>query len=262
MGQSQGAVRVQFLVTEDGPNDFEDFDNFFNSPVEDRPWQWKIRPFYCGEEGCGGRAEKCHKDKLKEPKQVALVTEKCQALIFQIGSPDRVGAINYELELPYQNKIPIVIFCGNPTRRPNTEVVASVQAKFSENSSAKCILVLPYDGEKIPTLVRDQAMDWLILKLELPVEEEPEKEDAVVENLSLVVVGSAHVGKTSLLQRYVHDNFDPNQTPTMGIDKFTVSRKFRFPGQRAQRFILDIWDTAGESRFRTVTLAFYNSAHG
>merc|ERR1711916_160565 len=61
----------------------------------------------------------------------------------------------------------------------------------------------------------------------------------------------------------VNDEFNPSQGPTMGIDKFTVRSAVRLPGRsRDQNFILDIWDTAGEARFRTVTLAFYNSAHG
>ena len=123
------------------------------------------------------------------------------------------------------------------------------------------LVPLRLPGETIPTAARNGSMDWLANALDLaPAEGEEEYPE---DTLSLVVVGSAHVGKTSLLQRYVNDEFNPHQGPTMGIDKFTVRRQFRLPGRgRDQQFILDIWDTAGEARYRTVTLAFYNSAHG
>ena len=257
----QGPIVVQYLVTEDGPNDFPEFDANFSPQIPKRGWQWKLVPGIVGERGSEGKAAVLRNDKKKKPKLVALVKEKTKALLFQISDPSKVGVVNHELELPYKTNIPVVIFCASPDGRDTSGLRAAIQGRLSPSLRTRRVNIIPYEGQSIPVDARDAAMDWIAEELNLePMEDEEEYPE---ETLSLVVVGSAHVGKTSLLQRYVNDEYNPAQTATMGIDKFTVKRPIRFPGRRRdQNFILDIWDTAGEARYRTVTLAFYNSAHG
>lgn len=56
------------------------------------------------------------------------------------------------------------------------------------------------------------------------------------------------VGKTSLLQRYTHNKFDPkNTTSTSGA--FFVTKKVYVNGLRVR---LQLWDTAGQERFRSM----------
>lgn len=255
------SVPVLFLsIDGEDANDCAEFQANFNIEIEARKWQWKIIQSVCGPKGAEGAAAKARSDKKKKPKMVGLV-QKCKALIFQITHPDQVDAINFELELPYKTNLPVLIYCSNPDELSATALESCVLAKLSPALRTTRVKVLGYSDKSISTELRNTGVDWLTATLDLPPikgeEELPE------ETLSLVVVGSAHVGKTSLLQRYVNDEFNPQQGPTMGIDKFTVRQHFRLPGRtRDQLFILDIWDTAGEARYRTVTLAFYNSAHG
>jgi hypothetical protein len=287
------SVPVQFLTTETGPNDFRSFDEELNPEVPGRKWQWKFSHSLCGEPSSTGAAAKAHADKLKKPKDHTAVRD-CRALVFQLATPAQVAAANHELELPYKPGIPLLIFVANTSSAPTDEVIAAVKARLSTRAP-KQVRVIPYDGAGISAAARSDGADWLQAQLQLPRASDgaggwggaggadadgdghydgdydgdgggggdDDGNDYPEETLSLVVVGSAHVGKTSLLQRYVNDEFNLKQVPTMGIDKFTVKRRFRLPGRsRPQPFILDIWDTAGEARYRTVTLAFYNSAHG
>lgn len=65
------------------------------------------------------------------------------------------------------------------------------------------------------------------------------------------------VGKTSLLQRYTQNKFDPkNTTSTTGA--FFVTKKIYVGGVKVR---LQLWDTAGQERFRSmVRLLFVSSS--
>lgn len=59
------------------------------------------------------------------------------------------------------------------------------------------------------------------------------------------------VGKTSLLQRYTQNKFDPrNTTSTTGA--FFVTKKIYVDGLKVR---LQLWDTAGQERFRSMVRA-------
>lgn len=60
------------------------------------------------------------------------------------------------------------------------------------------------------------------------------------------------VGKTSLLQRYTQNKFDPkNTTSTTGA--FFVTKKVYVEGLKVR---LQLWDTAGQERFRSMVRIF------
>ncbi|KAL1116685.1 hypothetical protein AAG570_005157, partial [Ranatra chinensis] len=61
----------------------------------------------------------------------------------------------------------------------------------------------------------------------------------------------------SLLLRFTEDNFNPDQTLTIGVDFKT--KKLTIDGNTVR---LAIWDTAGQERFRTLTPSYYRDAQG
>jgi len=73
----------------------------------------------------------------------------------------------------------------------------------------------------------------------------------------LVLVGDSGVGKTSLLLRFMDDQFTTSYISTIGVD-FRFKR-IELDGQVVK---LQIWDTAGQERFRTITSAYYRGADG
>jgi small GTP-binding protein len=76
--------------------------------------------------------------------------------------------------------------------------------------------------------------------------------------LKLLMTGPAGAGKTSFLMRFT-DNIDPDHQyiATIGIDF-----KIKTVGLKSERIKLQLWDTAGPERFRTITAAYYRGAHG
>ncbi|XP_069479079.1 ras-related protein Rab-42-like [Ambystoma mexicanum] len=74
----------------------------------------------------------------------------------------------------------------------------------------------------------------------------------------VIMLGEAAAGKTSLLRRYTEDVFEEKPVCTVGVEFYTKMLKLE-PGVRVK---LQVWDTAGEERFRCITRSFYRNAIG
>ncbi|XP_036163321.1 ras-related protein Rab-36 isoform X1 [Myotis myotis] len=70
-----------------------------------------------------------------------------------------------------------------------------------------------------------------------------------------VVVGDLHVGKTSLIHRFCKNVFDHDYKATIGVD-FEIER-FEIAGIP---YSLQIWDTAGQEKFKCIASAYYRGA--
>ncbi|KAK5807648.1 hypothetical protein VI817_001906 [Penicillium citrinum] len=67
------------------------------------------------------------------------------------------------------------------------------------------------------------------------------------------------VGKTSLVQRYVRNAFNPSTTTSTVGASFVTKRVVDTPSDTTVR--LQIWDTAGQERFRSISRLYYRGAH-
>ncbi|KAI0852280.1 ras-domain-containing protein [Daldinia vernicosa] len=76
--------------------------------------------------------------------------------------------------------------------------------------------------------------------------------------LKVLIIGPSGAGKSALLLRYCDDLFDPESTTaTIGIDF-----KMKKLAVRGKAYRLNIFDTAGQERFRTLSTSYYRGAHG
>jgi small GTP-binding protein len=69
--------------------------------------------------------------------------------------------------------------------------------------------------------------------------------------VKLVLLGDSGVGKTSLLNKYLFDNYNPIETITIGASFFQRDINLNYRGENIN-FVLQIWDTAGQERFRSM----------
>jgi Ras-related protein Rab-5C/Rab family protein len=73
--------------------------------------------------------------------------------------------------------------------------------------------------------------------------------------VKLVLLGEAAVGKSSVVLRFVNNDFQPNKEPTIGAAFLT--QKCRLD-DRVLRY--EIWDTAGQERFHSLAPMYYRNA--
>ena len=73
--------------------------------------------------------------------------------------------------------------------------------------------------------------------------------------LKYIIIGDAAVGKSNLLLRYAHGQFKPEYQLTIGVEFGAKNVTIRNKVYRIQ-----IWDTAGQENFRSITRAYYKNS--
>ena len=73
--------------------------------------------------------------------------------------------------------------------------------------------------------------------------------------LKVVLLGDGGVGKSSLIQRFVSNKFDPTMFHTIGVEFLNKDMEVE-----SDRYTLQIWDTAGQERFKSLRTPFYRGS--
>lgn len=72
----------------------------------------------------------------------------------------------------------------------------------------------------------------------------------------IILLGESGVGKTCIINRYVEDKFSDEQEISMGAG--FSSKELRLSDNQLCK--LDIWDTAGSEKFRSINKIFYQES--
>ena len=73
----------------------------------------------------------------------------------------------------------------------------------------------------------------------------------------VVLIGESGVGKTSIINRYISNTFSSILTSTPGAS-FTTKTVFLNDFNQSIKF--EIWDTAGQEKYRALAKVFYKNA--
>lgn len=73
----------------------------------------------------------------------------------------------------------------------------------------------------------------------------------------VVLLGDSGVGKTCIISRYISGTFDANSATTNGASYASKIVKYEKLGKSLS---LDIWDTAGQEKYKALTKFFYKDA--
>ena len=73
----------------------------------------------------------------------------------------------------------------------------------------------------------------------------------------IIIIGDSGVGKSNILGRYLHNEFHEDTKSTVGVE--FGSKKMVIENTSIK---LQIWDTAGEERYRSITSAYYKGSKG
>lgn len=84
--------------------------------------------------------------------------------------------------------------------------------------------------------------------------EDEEKYDFI---FKVLLLGNSNVGKSSLLLRFADNVWSDGFVPTIGVD-FKI-KSLMVDNKKVK---MQIWDTAGEERFRNVIASYFRGGHG
>jgi small GTP-binding protein len=73
----------------------------------------------------------------------------------------------------------------------------------------------------------------------------------------IIIIGDSGVGKSNVLLRYSEGKFVENYMMTIGINYM-----FKVTAVDGVRIKLQIWDTAGQDKYKTITQNYYRNSDG
>ena len=74
----------------------------------------------------------------------------------------------------------------------------------------------------------------------------------------IILVGDSGVGKTQIALRFIKNTFEESSMTTIGVE---FSSKY-ITTKEGAKIRAQIWDTAGEEKYKSVTKAYYRGAVG
>ena len=86
------------------------------------------------------------------------------------------------------------------------------------------------------------------------LDEENEKKYDYI--FKLILIGNSCVGKSSIIQRYIQKTFNDEYTCTIGVDFFMKTLDIN-----DNLIKLQLWDTAGTEKFKSITTGYYRGAN-
>lgn len=75
--------------------------------------------------------------------------------------------------------------------------------------------------------------------------------------LKYIIIGDTNVGKSSILNRYLFNNFNNYLLPTIGVELSIKNITYK-----NIKFKLNIWDISGNSNFKAITINYFRNANG
>ena len=85
-----------------------------------------------------------------------------------------------------------------------------------------------------------------------------EKDNTSDSVYKVLLLGDTKVGKTCFLMRYTDNTFQETHMSTIGLDYRLKTMKL----SSGKNVKVQIWDTAGQDRFRAITKNYFKGAHG
>ena len=75
--------------------------------------------------------------------------------------------------------------------------------------------------------------------------------------VKLLLLGDSSVGKTSIIIKYISNKFMDTNIATLGVDYMDKTVDYN-----NLKVFLQIWDTSGEEKYRSITKSYYKNAEG
>ena len=88
------------------------------------------------------------------------------------------------------------------------------------------------------------------------------KENAEKITYKMIIIGDSAVGKTCIFKKIISGTFTEKSISTIGMDRRTLSFNIKNSEGNDLEIDVQLWDTAGEERFRSITTSYYKASQG
>ena len=75
--------------------------------------------------------------------------------------------------------------------------------------------------------------------------------------IKIILLGDSSVGKTTIFQRFIDNHLEKNSFATVGVEF-----KLKNYNYHNKNYSIQVFDTAGQERFRSITQAYYKMGQG
>ena len=75
--------------------------------------------------------------------------------------------------------------------------------------------------------------------------------------IKIILLGDSSVGKTTIFQRFIDNHLEKNSCATVGVEF-----KLKNYNYHNKNYSIQVFDTAGQERFRSITQAYYKMGQG
>ncbi|KAK3789522.1 hypothetical protein RRG08_004592 [Elysia crispata] len=79
-------------------------------------------------------------------------------------------------------------------------------------------------------------------------------------DIKVVLLGKAYAGKTSLVERYIHNRFSGDTVPYQNVITIGAAFGAKTVSVDNKNVIIGIWDTAGSERYEAMSRIYYRGA--
>ena len=77
------------------------------------------------------------------------------------------------------------------------------------------------------------------------------------ENYKIILLGETNAGKTTLYNKFIYNKDKFNYLSSITVDNETQTLDYK-----NKKYLITLYDTAGQERFRSITKSYYNMADG
>ena len=81
-------------------------------------------------------------------------------------------------------------------------------------------------------------------------------EDVDIDTLKISFIGGMSVGKSSIIRRYIHDQFE-----VVSQSNITANFESKVIKYNGKAITIELWDTAGQEKYRSIGKLFYKDSY-
>ena len=90
------------------------------------------------------------------------------------------------------------------------------------------------------------------------MKEKDSDDEEEIPTYKIILVGESGVGKTSIMNRFLKDNFKENIIPTSSA--YYAEKTIKLEKYKGKTLQFGIWDTVGQEKYRSLTKNFFVKA--